>query len=263
MAESGDIRISGSGTISGGSYNNISVSGGGKWLGDIDCFSFHVSGGAKGEGDIRAQNEVSVSGSLKSGGSVLCEGTVRISGSAMCSGKLTGAEVRISGGASCDALSGKDVKVSGSLKSGSVRAEQLKISGGCAITGDCEGETVEISGSSDIGGLLNADEVLIHVSRTTSSNIGSIGGRSITVDCHVSDINLLMGAFIFGNRPVPSCRLVTESIEADEVNIMSTKASVVRGNNVSIGEGCEIHRVEYSGSLEIHPSSTVDETVQI
>ena len=106
MDNSGDIRLSGSGTISGGTYNNISVSGGGKWNGDIECNSFRVSGGAKGEGNITAKDEFSVSGSLKSKGSVICDGSVKISGSAICEGEITGDEVRISGGASCGKLAG-------------------------------------------------------------------------------------------------------------------------------------------------------------
>ena len=82
MDNAGDIRISGSGTITGGDYNNISISGGGKWNGDVECTSFRVSGGAKGNGDIKASQEIAVSGSFKSQSAVYCGGSVKISGSA-------------------------------------------------------------------------------------------------------------------------------------------------------------------------------------
>ena len=264
MDNAGDIRISGSGTITGGVYNNISISGGGKWNGDVECASFRVSGGAKGSGDIKASQEIAVSGSFKSQSAVYCGGSVKISGSASCDGELRcEGPVHISGGAACGRLTGGKVQISGSIRCESVRAESLSISGGCDIEGDCEAEKAEISGATNIKGLLNADEVIIHSGgKHCYSNIGSIGGRTVTIDNCSPQVNLLFG-FITVITGTPSCTVVTESIEADEIDIMSTKAEVIRGNNVKIGEGCKIRRVEYSGTLDVHPESEVEEAIKI
>ena len=54
-----------------------------------------------------------------------------------------------------------------------------------------------------------------------------------------------------------------DTIEADEVDLESTRARIVRGVNIRIGKGCEIDRIEYSGTIEHEPSAVIREIVQI
>ena len=64
-------------------------------------------------------------------------------------------------------------------------------------------------------------------------------------------------------KPSYTQSVVTDTIEADEVDLESTRARIVRGVNIRIGKGCEIDRIEYSGTIEHEPSAVIREIVQI
>lgn len=56
--------------------------------------------------------------------------------------------------------------------------------------------------------------------------------------------------------------LEVETIEGEDIDLESTKAELVRGRNVVIGAGCEIERVEYSGTLTVDKAAKVGEQVK-
>ena len=101
-----------------------------------------------------------------------------------------------------------------------------------------EAESVHLTGSAVIQGLLNAETVEISASRGIR-----IGGSSIRIykPTQVSLLGLFHGSV--------SCAQVGD-IEGDDVDLEYTQADVVRGRRVRIGEGCSIGRVEYSESLD-------------
>lgn len=98
-----DARISGSGVISGGQYENIHISGSGKITGNCKAESIHISGSGKAQGTIEV-NELKVSGSgsfeqkviakeIIASGAIQfredCEAdSISVSGSISCSGTL-------------------------------------------------------------------------------------------------------------------------------------------------------------------------------
>ena len=82
-----DIRISGSGTVGSGEYNEVKISGSGRICGDVKCERFAVSGSAHSAGVIECSGELSVSGSLKTDGGVKAD-SARISGSTAIGGSL-------------------------------------------------------------------------------------------------------------------------------------------------------------------------------
>ena len=51
--------------------------------------------------------------------------------------------------------------------------------------------------------------------------------------------------------------LKAETIEGDDVYLEHTTAQVVRGNTVTIGEGCEIDLVEYRTDFKKTPGASV------
>ena len=57
--------------------------------------------------------------------------------------------------------------------------------------------------------------------------------------------------------------LTTNLIEGDEIYLQNTNAKIVRGINITIGEGCNIGLVEYSGEIIISSESIVREQKQI
>ena len=119
------------------------------------------------------------------------------------------------------------------------------------VSGGVEAESVHLTGSAVIQGLLNAETVEISASR--GIRIGSIGGSSIRIykPTQVSLLGLFHGSV--------SCAQVGD-IEGDDVDLEYTQADVVRGRRVRIGEGCSIGRVEYSESLDAW-DGTVGESV--
>lgn len=114
-----------------------------------------------------------------------------------------------------------------------------------------EAESVHLTGSAVIQGLLNAETVEIAANR--GIRIGSIGGSSIRIykPTQVSLLSLFHSSC--------SCAQAGD-IEGDDVDLEYTQADVVRGRRVRIGEGCSIGRVEYSESLDAW-DGTVGESV--
>jgi len=152
-----DMRISGSGQITPGEYENIRISGSGRLSGLVRCTSFHASGSAHGD-EIDCKKEMKVSGSCGFNKDIRCS-SLGVSGSFSCGGNVTAWERLNCSGAA---------KVEGNIKCG-----ELQASGGIHVGSDVEAETVKISGRINCGGLLNAEE--IHISSSGSMEIGSIG----------------------------------------------------------------------------------------
>lgn len=259
-----DVTISGSGKVGSGIYNQVRVSGSARMEGDVDCQSLHVSGSAVSEGNLHAAEEIHISGSLKAQGNVETEGELHVSGSASVEGDLRGGkEIHLSGGGRCQKLIGGEVRISGAVTCQSLTAQHAKLSGGFKVEGDLQADQVKISGAGRIEGLLTADEIQIAVGyRPESVVIGSIGGSRLTIQRGDGGaLNLL--ELVLSLKPLGKGSVVVDTIEADEIDIVSTKAQVVRGQQVKIGEGCEIERVEYSESYAADPSARVGEAVKI
>lgn len=198
-----DIRISGSGTVGSGEYNEVKISGSGRICGDVKCERFAVSGSAHSAGVIECSGELSVSGSLKTDGGVKAD-SARISGSTAIGGDLC--------------------------------ANTLKIAGSAAVSGNCTVTEASISGSIKVG-----------------------GGR-VTVRRHNgSAVSGLVA--IFGGRGFAS--LKTTSIEADSVELENTTADTVRAVDVTLGDGCDIGTVEYSGTLTVSEKAKVGNVIKL
>lgn len=248
-----DAKISGSGSLGGGLYANIRISGSGNVKGDLDCLSFHTSGSARIHGKIRCQNDLHCSGSVHIDGDVRT-GSGHASGSAHIGGNLIAESFHASGACQID---------------GKVTAGEFHTSGAVRIDSDVEGEFFKASGGCRIAGLLNAERVELYPGLM---NIGAIGGSIITVkgraDTDSEGISLkLFGKEILrlsshGGHGGPS-RLECETIEGDEITLENTTASIVRGKTVTVGRNCIINRVEYSESLSVTDNGEVKESIKM
>ena len=85
----GDLKISGSGSATGGRYRVTSISGSGKIVGDVNCEKFSISGSGKVEGAV-ISNSFSISGSGKVTGDLNC-----VTGSISGSGSVLGSSMQI------------------------------------------------------------------------------------------------------------------------------------------------------------------------
>jgi len=53
------------------------------------------------------------------------------------------------------------------------------------------------------------------------------------------------------------------SIEGDKISVKNTKANFVAGDDIIIGPGCTIERVEYRGAIKISDKSIVKEVIKV
>jgi cytoskeletal protein CcmA (bactofilin family) len=226
-----DIKISGSGQINGGRYNEVKISGSAKVEGDIDCNNYKCSGSSSASGDVKAK-------------------IVGISGSTKIMGDLDSDEITVSGSSHIlGNVNAKKVKVSGSSDiGGSLHTEDIQVSGSVSISGDCEAENFHARGGFKIGGLLNAGNIDIEMyGRCIAKDIGgeNIKVRLGTGHFFVKMINLFMHTE----------RLEAGTIEGDDIFLENTNAKIVRGNNVTIGDNCNIETVEYRNKISIDNNS--------
>lgn len=243
------IQISGSGTISGGRYENVVVSGSGRAEGDIECAKLSISGSGRLNGRVEAR-EVKVSGSGHFAGEVAAD-DVRASGSAHFEKGLTARQsVKISGGGTVEGL---------------LRAKSATVSGSVKLGGGAECEEMNVSGGFCATGLINAGTLIIRLGGDCVAE--EIGGDTVVVvDDRPGRQSRPLNLKIFGldlGRLGPSRSLRCESIEANKVHLESTVAKIVRGGEVEIGPGCEIERVEYSAKLTVDEDAKVGERVKV
>ncbi len=228
-------RISGSGTASGGVYNEVLISGSGRIENSVKANDIRISGSGKFSGDVET-------------------GELRVSGSAECGGALTAGRVHVSGSINIKADADCEIlKVSGGVEcGGNVRGEEIAVSGGFRCGGGVECEKFSCSGSFRVKGLLNAEQFSLSLGGESSA--GEIGGETILVK--IGSVRRFFGVY-------RGKSLKAESIEGTHVTLACAKAKIVRGETVVLGPGCDIDRVEYSKQLTVHEKARVRERVEV
>jgi cytoskeletal protein CcmA (bactofilin family) len=216
-----DTRIAGAGEISGGVYGSCVIGGAGTVRGPIDCTTFKVGGAADVQGDLTA-TQVSVGGTATFNGFVH-GGNVTISGTGEVRGDLKADILKVAGTATFG---------------GRIDAQRVEIRGTAKMLSDVSAESFDAQGVFAVTGLLNAGTITIRLYGGCDAH--DIGGEKI-------DVRLGSAwAFLpfFGER-----NLTVDAIEGDTVYLENTRAKVVRGKDVTIGAGCDIELVEYTGTL--------------
>ncbi len=215
-----DLKIYGQGSSAGGEYNKVSIMGEGRIGGDVYCLNLKIYG----EGEIL--------GNLK------VEDTIDIKGQAKIKGDLEGEKLKIQG----------DVQVCGAS------VEKAEIMGNITTENDFNAEKFKLEGGFTMGGLLNADEIKISLYWPCKAR--EIGGSEIKVkkDSKLSFLGLKN--MIKSNGC--SKELIADIIEGDDVYLEYTRAEVVRGNNIELGQGCEIELVEYKNNFKQNDNAKVN-----
>lgn len=214
-------RIAGAGDLSGGVYGDVTIAGAGNVRGDIDAITFKVAGAGDVVGNVTAST-LSISGTATINGDVKA-GTMTVSGTGDVRGNVAADILKVAGSATV---------------SGRVDAQRVEIRGTTKIGGDVSAEVFDAQGVFSVNGLLNAGTVNIRLYGGCDAR--DIGGERIEVA-----LGKTWGWIpFFGER-----NLTADSIEGDVVVLEYTRAKVVRGHDVRIGDGCEIDLVEYTGTF--------------
>lgn len=237
-----DLSINGYGVAPGGEYSSIRIAGRGKITGDVACGDFIISGSGDAEGDVSC-------------------GRMHINGEAGIHGALKTGELKVRGsadfkkGVKCDSFS-----VSGSAYAAeSLSAQTVKISGSAHVKGDLSADSFSSSGAFEVGGLLSADTIDLNLDWSTSK-AREIGGERITAKVGTKGLSVLRTIFTLGTH---TPHLEADSIEGSSVWLEQTRAKVVRGHSVTLGDGCDIALVEYTGTLQKTGSARVGEERKI
>ncbi|MEA1871093.1 MAG: polymer-forming cytoskeletal protein, partial [Candidatus Bipolaricaulota bacterium] len=229
----------GAGTIGGGTYDRVSISGAGKITSDITAEELRISGAGKVQGRTEAEKIVA-------------------SGSAVFAGDVIAEEMRVSGSARVDGrIEVKELKCSGTFKAAqSISSEYIKVSGDLRVGGDVEAEIFKTSGGFKIEGLLSADRIEVRLGGRCQAR--EIGGERIEVTRGGwKEKGILLDGLIKLFTGGGTAGLQTTQIEGDEILLENTTADIVRGKTVEIGPGCNIETVEYSESLRVADEAIV------
>jgi Protein of unknown function, DUF583. len=233
-----DLIIGGYGSAAGGEFGAVKINGYGKISGDVKC------------GDMRINGAGEMAG-------VDCD-TLHINGSGDLTGALKARELKVTGtGAFSGAAHCESATVTGAanFKAG-LEAQLLKVTGSLDVKGDCSAERFISSGVFNIDGLLSADHIEVFLD-WNRSRAKEIGGADISVKPGPRGMGVLRA--LFSHSPV----LEADTIEGNEISLELTKARVVRGNNVSLGDGCDIGLVEYKGTLRKMGNARVGEEKKV
>ncbi|MFC5402995.1 hypothetical protein [Cohnella soli] len=178
-----------------------------------------------------------------------------ITGELEVKGSLKAEELKMTG--ECE-IAGKleagNVRGRGELKTGgSILSEHIKYTGNIQTLGDCESGTLDLDGAFTVAGLVSGESVKVNLYGPCTAK--EVGGASVKIQRSRS--SKLVNMFRPGHA-----ELRVEQIEGDTLVLEHTKASVVRGHDVTIGPGCEIGLVEYKHTLTVHKSSVVKESIK-
>jgi cytoskeletal protein CcmA (bactofilin family) len=237
-----DLGINGSGSSTGGLFQNVRINGEGTVTNDLDCLDFRVNGTGRVMGNVKAKH-------------------IKVNGVTVIEGAVDSEQLIINGQTDIGGdLSVRQLKLHGKSDiGGNLTGDRLEIGGELTVQMDCEAEAFVAKGSFDIGGLLNAGNVEIHL--YGPCKVREIGGETIQV--RRSGFGLSIQKIIHSLFPSFENRLTVDTIEGDDIYLEYTTAKVVRGIRVNIGPGCEIASIEYKDHFEQDKGAKVSEHNQL
>lgn len=243
IPERRNLRITGTSTGAGGTYNQVRIVGDSKIIGDVDCITFSCTGNIEVTGNYISK-------------------MFRATGNANFAKNMTQDKMKITGEAQVhENAKIIDGKITGQLTvAGHLTGVEVQLYGQLDVKGNCEVDQLRGIGAIQVQGLLNTGK--LHLQLYGPSTASEIGGEQITV-IKPSGITGFMKsiAAMFSSAPEP--RLTADLIEGDDITLEYTHAKVVRGNRVTIGKFCIIDEVEYRESYTQSPDATVNHCVQI
>jgi cytoskeletal protein CcmA (bactofilin family) len=222
-----NVKISGHGSVAGGVYEKVTVSGSGRVTSALECDSLRISGTVVCDGPVKAR-DIRVSGSADFLGAVETESAV-VSGASSFRTGLQAGKLKISG----------SVEVGETLTGGWV-----EVHGGLKVGRDCEVERFTAVGGFDIGGLLSADTIDVRMHAACKAS--EIGGESIEFrEARGPLLEIAAALGLLGKKG-----LEAGSVEGDHVLLERAKVGTVRGRDVELGTGCDVDLVEYIAELK-------------
>ncbi len=234
------VNVSGSAHIGGGKYAEIRCAGSAHIGADVEAQIIRCSGSLHSERALRG-DDLHVSGSAAVG-STLNVGQARISGSLKVEGDLV---VR------------QEAHVSGSTRiAGKLTGEKFQCGGLLRVDQEIALESISVSGAMECPGMVTAESIRL-TAGGWSSHIGELAGSTIVVE------DWRGGALwhrVWGER---MGQVMVSEISGDQVRLVRTTAKLVRGDDITLGPGCRVDRVEYRQTLTVDPEAWVGESNRV
>ncbi|MDH4139435.1 MAG: cytoplasmic protein [Coriobacteriia bacterium] len=227
--ESTSAQADASGTLEG----DVTINGSGRMPNDIECANLKINGAGQCDGNVRARRII-------------------VNGGGTFGKKVRAEEMSVNGDASVAEGAGIGaLKVKGRMSvGGGLAVHEADVRGDIKVGGDIEADSLTGEGAFNVDGLMNVGTLDIRVWGT--SRASEIGGETIRV-AGARGLGEALRS-LFGEK-----RLVADSLEGDEVSLEYTTAKVVRGDRVTIGTGCNVELVEYTGTYDRVADSLVGE----
>ncbi len=234
-----NINIEGIGSIREGQYEAITIDGVGTIQGDISVKRIEVNGKSKALGKISC-NEMDVNGLLSTYDDIKVKENCNVNGYCKTKGTIKGKFFEVNGRVNVE----KEVSF-----------DNIKVSGELFVNGNCQCEDLYLDGRMKISGLLSGDNLDLNISKV--NEIKEIGGEKVSVKKNKTIYKLL---FFSKER---NAKLICDEIEADEIYLENTYCNIVRGRNITIGDGCVLNKIEYTGEINITGKSEIKEKVYL
>ncbi|MDM5190425.1 hypothetical protein QUF99_24685 [Bacillus sp. DX4.1] len=215
----------------------LNVFGSKSFLQPVIAESIRVKGVASFKKDVQA-NEFSIIGDCVIRGSLIAKS---FSNSGAC--KIEGVSQF------------SEMKNTGSCKIGKIQAKHIHSSGTLSLKEDVHTETLTVQGSVRVHGNLQAKKIGIQF--ITPSELQNVEGDIIMIAPSRKFISLTN--FIPGIKKTITCK----TIKGNDITLSKTDASLVSGHNIKIGPNCTVSEVEYSGTLDVHPSATIGKITRL
>jgi cytoskeletal protein CcmA (bactofilin family) len=234
-----DVKINGDGSLSGGTYGEVTVNGAGTINGDIDCTRYTVNGAGTCNGSVLAQ-------------------AITVNGQGTFNGEVQATTMTVNGDTSVrDGVGISQFTIKGNATvGGSIAAHELKLRGFLRGAGDCQAEQFSGEGAFTVAGLLSADGIDFKIYGTCAAR--EIGGEKITIRSP-QGFQSITQIFTFWTEK----RLTADTIEGDDVYLEGVTAKTVRGRNVTIGTDCKVDVVEYSDNYSRTDGAMVGEARRV
>lgn len=221
-----DLKIYGQGSTSGGKFKNVIIKGSGIIKGDMECVNLKVYGDGQIDGNLEVKDTINIKGQTEFNGEIKT----------------------------------KNFKIQGEVQvKGEIFADDTSITGNITTHKDFNAEIFELEGGFTINGLLNADKIKVNI--YWPCKVNEIGCSEITVK---KDVKISLLGLKDMIKPICNNNILTaDIIEGDLIHLENTNAKIVRGNNVTIGDGCKIELIEYKESFKKDKKSIVDKKNKI
>ena len=258
--ELASLEINGTRKVDGGEYSDVEINGFGRILGDLKCGDFSCNGKGTVKGNLEA-GDIDVNGAASFRGDVTAD-ELEVNGSTSIYGDFKADHTVVNG--RLDLRQKADIerlRVQGYCRvEGELRGGHFEVNGQLHVEEDCTCDRFDGHGRFVIDGLLSAET--IDIGLFWHSKAREIGGHSVKIFKRENLLSKIASAvhMVFSKKNI---RLDVDVIEADEIEISDTKAKIVRGQNVMIGENCEIELLEYSGTFEQHETAKIKEVKQL